>query len=54
MKKLMIGSLAAVVLLGGCTTMDPYTQQSKTSQATKGAAGCSGWCRSGSGGCRQG
>ena len=37
MKKLMIGSLAAVVLLGGCTTMDPYTQQSKTSQATKGA-----------------
>jgi outer membrane protein OmpA-like peptidoglycan-associated protein len=37
MKKLMITSLASVLLLGGCTTLDPYTQESKTSQATKGA-----------------
>lgn len=37
MKKLMIASLASVLLLGGCTTMDPYTQQSKTSQSTTGA-----------------
>ena len=36
MKKLMISSLASLLLLGGCTTLDPYTQQSKTSQATKG------------------
>lgn len=37
MKKLMITSLASVLLLGGCTTLDPYTQQSKTSQSTTGA-----------------
>lgn len=37
MKKLMITSLASVILLGGCTTLDPYTQEQKTSQATKGA-----------------
>lgn len=36
MKKLMISSLASLLLLGGCTTLDPYTQQPKTSQATKG------------------
>jgi len=36
MKKLMVSSLASLLLLSGCTTLDPYTQQSKTSQATKG------------------
>lgn len=30
-------SILSLALLGGCTTLDPYTQQSKTSQATKGA-----------------
>jgi hypothetical protein len=25
------------VMLGGCQTLDPYTQESKTSRATKGA-----------------
>ncbi|MDY6890108.1 MAG: OmpA family protein [Pseudomonadota bacterium] len=37
MKKLMITSLASMMVLAGCTTMDPYTQQPKTAQATKGA-----------------
>lgn len=31
-------ALLATVALGGCQTLDPYTQQSKTSNATKGAA----------------
>ncbi|SEG60889.1 OmpA family protein [Marinobacterium lutimaris] len=30
-------SILSLALLGGCTTLDPYTQESKTSQATKGA-----------------
>ena len=34
----MTGSLiVATILLGGCETLDPYTQESKTSNATKGA-----------------
>ncbi len=36
MKKLMIPVLAATLVMGGCTTLDPYTQQEKTSQAAKG------------------
>lgn len=32
-----LASLLAVVLLGACTTLDPYTGESKTSNATKGA-----------------
>ena len=41
MKKLTACVLAGAVLFGasGCTTLDPYTQQSKTSNATKGALG---------------
>ena len=35
--KVFIISLAAMVVLGGCQTLDPYTQESKTSSATKGA-----------------
>jgi outer membrane protein OmpA-like peptidoglycan-associated protein len=30
--------LAAVVAISGCTTLDPYTQEEKTSNAAKGAA----------------
>ncbi len=29
---------ASVLLIGGCTTLDPYTREEKTSHATKGAA----------------
>lgn len=35
MKKVIL--LAAAITLAGCQTLDPYTQQSKTSNATKGA-----------------
>ena len=30
--------LVAMVALAGCTTLDPYTQEKKTSNAAKGAA----------------
>ena len=29
--------LTAAVIVAGCETLDPYTQESKTSNATKGA-----------------
>ena len=35
--KLVVISAALTVVLGGCQTLDPYTQESKTSSATKGA-----------------
>lgn len=35
--KLMIAVAGLTTVLGGCTTLDPYTQESKTSNATKGA-----------------
>ena len=35
MKKIML--LAGMITLAGCQTLDPYTQQQKTSNATKGA-----------------
>lgn len=34
----MIAAALSVSLLAGCTTMDPYTQEQKTSNATKGSA----------------
>ncbi len=37
MKKLILATAMATLALGGCTTLDPYTQQSKTSNATTGA-----------------
>lgn len=37
MKKLIITTAMATLVLSGCTTLDPYTQQSKTSNATAGA-----------------
>jgi len=38
LSRIFLLSLGFVVLLGGCETLDPYTQESKTSNATKGAA----------------
>jgi outer membrane protein OmpA-like peptidoglycan-associated protein len=35
--KLMVGVAGLTAMLGGCTTLDAYTQESKTSNATKGA-----------------
>jgi outer membrane lipoprotein SlyB len=35
--KLVLISTVLTVALGGCQTLDPYTQESKTSNATKGA-----------------
>ena len=35
--KLMVGVAGLTAFLGGCTTLDAYTQESKTSNATKGA-----------------
>ena len=35
--KLMLGVAGLTAMLGGCTTLDAYTQESKTSNATKGA-----------------
>ena len=35
--KLMAGVAGLTAMLGGCTTLDAYTQESKTSNATKGA-----------------
>ncbi len=35
--KLMVGVAGLIAMLGGCTTLDAYTQESKTSNATKGA-----------------
>lgn len=35
--KITVVSLCLGVVLGGCQTLDPYTQESKTSNATKGA-----------------
>jgi len=37
MYKIAVAAVCSVALLSGCTTLDPYTQESKTSQATKGA-----------------
>ncbi len=36
--KLMVGVAGLTAMLGGCTILDAYTQKSKTSNATKGAA----------------
>jgi len=35
--KVFMVTVGLTVLLGGCETLDPYTQESKTSSATKGA-----------------
>ena len=35
--KLMLGVAGLTAMLGGCTILDAYTQESKTSNATKGA-----------------
>lgn len=35
--KITVVTLCLSVVLGGCQTLDPYTQESKTSNATKGA-----------------
>jgi len=35
--KFMVGVASLTAMLGGCTTLDAYTQESKTSNATKGA-----------------
>lgn len=35
--KIAMASVLSLAVLGGCTTLDPYTQERKTSQATKGA-----------------
>ena len=35
--KIILAVTAAVVFVTGCTTLDPYTREEKTSQATKGA-----------------
>ncbi|KEA64386.1 Outer membrane lipoprotein omp16 precursor [Marinobacterium lacunae] len=35
--KAAVASALSIALLSGCTTLDPYTQEQKTSQATKGA-----------------
>lgn len=37
MYKVAVAAACSIALLSGCTTLDPYTQESKTSQATKGA-----------------
>ena len=37
MKLAIIGAAGLAVLLAGCETMDPYTGESETSKATKGA-----------------
>lgn len=34
---ILLGGILAAMLLGACTTLDPYTGQEKTSKATKGA-----------------
>ena len=39
MKSKIIPSVVAVSMLAGCTTLDPYTGEEKTSNATKGAIG---------------
>ena len=39
MNKSLVAGLLCTAMLAGCTSMDPYTQQSKTSNTTKGA----GW-----------
>ena len=35
--KLILALTAGAVFAAGCTTLDPYTREEKTSQATKGA-----------------
>ena len=35
--KVVLASVGFAIVLGGCETLDPYTQESKTSSATKGA-----------------
>jgi outer membrane protein OmpA-like peptidoglycan-associated protein len=37
-KRAVVAGLAAVLVLGACTTLDPYTREEKTSHAAKGAA----------------
>lgn len=37
MHKIAVAAVCTAAVLAGCTTLDPYTQESKTSQATKGA-----------------
>jgi len=36
-KRAIVAGLAAVLVLGACTTIDPYTQEEKTSNTAKGA-----------------
>ncbi len=36
-RTMTVSLVGAVVLLSACTTLDPYTQEEKTSSATKGA-----------------
>jgi len=36
-KRAIVAGLAAVLVLGACTTVDPYTQEEKTSNTAKGA-----------------
>ena len=36
-KRATVAALAAVLVLGACTTLDPYTQEEKTSNTAKGA-----------------
>ena len=36
--KVIVATAALTVFVGGCQTLDPYTQESKTSNATRGAA----------------
>ena len=35
--KFILASVGFAIVLGGCETLDPYTQESQTSSATKGA-----------------
>lgn len=37
-RSVAVAMLSATVLITGCTTLDPYTREEKTSSATKGAA----------------
>lgn len=36
-QRVLVASILATLLLGACTTLDPYTGEQKTSKATKGA-----------------
>lgn len=35
--RVILATAGLTILMGGCTTLDPYTQESKTSNATRGA-----------------